>query len=221
MELPPISPAGSERQGGMPASAGAITQDTFLHLLIVQLQHQDPLNPLDNQEFIAQLATFNSLDQLIGVNAKLDAMRTEQLRLGRLEATALIGKEVRAQGNQLNLRSGEQVELGYSLAADAARVVVNITDREGTLVRTLELGAQGRGEQHVVWDGKDSRGNPLDSGLYTFEVDAFDINGGSVAVTTVIQGVVTGVDMTGSEPLLAVGELKVPVSAVMGVQAQG
>ncbi|MCS6924365.1 MAG: flagellar hook assembly protein FlgD [Candidatus Binatia bacterium] len=220
MELQSISPAGSGQQGGMTAAAGAITQDAFLHLLIVQLQNQDPLNPLDNQEFIAQLATFNSLDQLIGINAKLDTLRTEQLRLGQLEATALIGKEIRAQGNQLDLGRGEEVELRYRLAADVARVVINITDSEGTLVRTLELGAQTSGEQRVVWDGKDNMGNPLDSGMYTFEVNAFDINGGSVAGTTFLQGVVTGVDMTGSEPILTIGDLQVPVSAVMGVQAR-
>lgn len=221
MELQAISPAGSGQQGGMPASAGAITQDAFLHLLIVQLQNQDPLNPVENQEFIAQLATFNSLDQLININAKLDTMQAEQRRLGQLEATALIGKEVRAQGNRLSLTNEEEVEFRYSLAADVTRVVINITDSEGTLVRTLELGAQGSGEQRVVWDGKDSSGNPVDPGLYTFEVNAFDVNGRSVAVTTFIQGVVTGVDMTGGEPILTIGDLKVPVRAVMEVRTQG
>lgn len=218
MEVQPVSQEISSGQGGVTASAGAVTQDAFLKLLIVQLQNQDPLNPLDNQEFIAQLATFNSLDQLIGINGKLDGIQVEQLRLSQLEATSLIGKEVTAKGNSVSLGEGGEAEMPYSLAADATRVVVNITDSEGNLVRTLEVGSQSAGEQTVVWDGKDSAGNPMDPGVYTFEVNAFDVSGNEVGVTTLIQGVVTGVNLAGTEPLLEIGDLKVPLSAVTSVQ---
>jgi len=218
MEVRSVGQEVAAGQSRIATSAGAITQDAFLQLLIVQLQNQDPLNPLDNQEFIAQLATFNSLDQLIRINEKLDAIQAEQLRLGQLEATFLIGKEIRAQGNRVSLQEGQQAELHYGLAADATRVVVNIMDSEGSLVRTLEVGSQGGGEQTVRWDGKDNKGKPLSAGIYTFEVNAFDVNGNKVEVTTFIQGVVTGVSLTGTEPLLAIGDLEVPVSAVSRVQ---
>ncbi len=218
MEVRPVGQEVAAGQSRIATSAGAITQDAFLQLLIVQLQNQDPLNPLDNQEFIAQLATFNSLDQLIRINEKLDSIQAEQLRLGQLEATFLIGKEIRARGNRVSLQEGQQAELHYDLATDATRVVVNIMDSEGSLVRTLEVGSQSGGKQTVRWDGKDNKGKPLSAGIYTFEVNAFDVNGNKVEVTTFIQGVVTGVSLTGTEPLLAIGDLEVPVSAVSGVQ---
>ena len=218
MEVQPVSQEVSSGQSGVTASAGVVTQDAFLKLLIVQLQNQDPLDPLDNQEFIEQLATFNSLDQLISINGKLDTMQAEQLQLSQLAATSLIGKEVSAKGNSVSLSGGGGAEIHYSLAADATRVVVNITDSDGNLVRTLEVGGQSAGEQAVMWDGKDDAGNPLDPGVYTFEVNAFDVSGNTVGVTTLIQGVVTGVNMVGTEPLLEIGDLEVPMSAVMSVQ---
>ncbi|MBI3303936.1 MAG: flagellar hook assembly protein FlgD [Deltaproteobacteria bacterium] len=194
-----------------------VTQDEFLKLLTTQLQHQDPLNPMDNQEFTAQLATFNSLDQLININDKLDAMKAEQLALSRLQATFLIGKEVSARGNSVSLGEGGKATMPYTLAAEATRVVVNIKDGEGNLVRTVEVGDQKAGEQTVEWDGKDSTGKSREPGVYTFEVNAFDASGKTVAATTSVRGVVTGVDMAGSEPLLLVGSLKVPMSAVTSV----
>ncbi len=218
MEIQPVSQEVSSEQSGASLSGGAVTQDAFLQLLIVQLQNQDPLNPLENQEFIAQLATFNSLDQLISINGKLDAMQAEQLLLSQLGATSLIGKEVITAGNSVSLSEGGEAEIHYSLAAEATRVVVNITDSDGNLVRTLEVGGQGAGEQTVAWDGKDSEGNSLDPGVYTFEVNAFDVSGNGVGVTTQIQGVVTGVNTVGVEPVLEIGDLEVPMSAVISVQ---
>jgi flagellar basal-body rod modification protein FlgD len=100
MEIQPSSPQPvSPEQSGATNSKSTVTQDEFLMLLTTQLQYQDPLNPMDNTEFTAQLATFNSLDQLISINAKLDAVAAGQVALSQVQATAFIGKEVGAQGN--------------------------------------------------------------------------------------------------------------------------
>src|SRR5690349_16146184 len=101
-----------------PAIKG-LSQDDFLKLLLTQLQAQDPLKPLDNQEFASQLATFNSLDQLININKKLDTFQNQQTQLSQLEATALIGKEVSAKGDSVNLEAGQSPELHYTLDANA------------------------------------------------------------------------------------------------------
>jgi flagellar basal-body rod modification protein FlgD len=206
--------------GGPSTSTTAIkglSQDDFLKLLLTQLQAQDPLKPLDNQEFAAQLATFNSLDQLIGINKKLEATQGQQLQLSQLEATTLIGKEVSAKGNNVSLSEGKAATLHYALDANAGRVVVNIKDNTGNLVRALEVGSQKAGKQSVIWDGKDTAGKPLGSGTYTFEVKALDESGNKVGTSTFIRGLVTGVDMAGSEPQLEVGGVEIPVSAVISV----
>jgi len=195
-----------------------MSQDDFLKLLITQLQAQDPLKPLDNQEFASQLATFNSLDQLIGINKKLEAAQGQQQQLSQLEATALLGKEVQANGDSVGLTAGQGADLHYTLDANAGRVVVNIKDNAGTLVRALEVGGQQAGKQSVTWDGKDTGGTPLGSGTYTFEVTAMDGSGNKVGTSTSIQGLVTGVNLAGSEPQLEVGGVEIPVSAVTSVQ---
>ena len=192
-------------------------QGAFLKLLLAQLRQQDPLDPLDNQEFVAQLATFNSLDQLVGINSKLEGLQADQAMLGRIEATSMIGREVVSGGDQVALRRGEEATLHYALARDAVRVVVNITDGSGELVRVLDLGGQGAGDQTAPWDGKDGLGQELEPGIYTFEVNAFDAAGQQVQAATKVRGRVSGVNVEGGEPVLDLGGLAVPLSAVIAV----
>ena len=212
----------STSTGSQSSSSTAIkglSQDDFLKLLLTQLQAQDPLKPLDNQEFAAQLATFNSLDQLININKKLDAFQGQQTQLSQLEATALIGKEVSAEGDSVGLEAGQSTELHYALEANAARVVVNIKGNTGNLVRALEVGGQQAGDHTVTWDGKDTAGKSLEAGTYTFEVAAVDANKNKVGASTFVQGLVTGMSLVGSEPQLEVNGTQIPVSAVTSVHA--
>jgi flagellar basal-body rod modification protein FlgD len=206
------------QQSGTTQLAGkSMGRDDFLKLLIAQLQNQDPLKPLDNQEFAAQLATFNSLDQLIGINQKLDGMQSQQGILGQLGAVSLIGKEIVADGNQISLTAGTPAAANYALAANAARVVISITDSNGNLVRTIETGSQAAGEQSVLWDGRDNAGKTVPAGAYSIAVNALDAAGNRVAASTRSRGVVTGVSLGGSELLLEIGAIKIPLSAVKGI----
>jgi flagellar basal-body rod modification protein FlgD len=192
-------------------------RDDFLKLLIAQLQNQDPLHPLDNQEFAAQLATFNSLDQLIGINQKLDGMQSQQQMLGQLSAASMIGKQIVADGNQVYLAQGAQATIPYALDAAAARVVIGITDGQGNLVRTLAAGNQQAGEQTALWDGKDATGKTLPAGAYSIQVNALDAAGKRIGATTRTRGIVTGIDLNGGDLLLEIGAVKVPLSAVKGI----
>jgi flagellar basal-body rod modification protein FlgD len=204
-----------------PTAIRGLSQDDFLKLLLTQLQSQDPLKPLDNQEFAAQLATFNSLDQLININKKLEASQGQQKLLDQLGSTALIGKEVRATGDRIQLTAEQEAMLNYTLDANASRVVVNITDRDGNLVRALEVGSQTTGQQTVSWDGKDTSGARVAPGQYTFAVAAIDSSNKKIGVTTFLHGIVTGVNMAGSEPQLEINGMEIPVSAVVSVRDAG
>lgn len=218
MEIQSIQPTASQQEANKPSAVKGITRDDFLKLLIVQLQNQDPMKPLDNQEFAAQLATFNSLEQLMGINEKLKTLESKQLVLNQLGATSLIGKEIITYGNKLSLKEGSETPVRYELSADSTRVVVNLFDVNGELVRVLELGSQKAGEQTTNWDGRDRLGRPLPTGIYGFEINAFDAAGKKVAATGRVQGLVTGVNLEGSEPLLEIGDLRVPVSVVTGIR---
>jgi flagellar basal-body rod modification protein FlgD len=217
MEIAGINASGQSEANKLPTKQ-QITRDDFLKLLISQLQNQDPLKPLDNQEFASQLATFNSLEQLIGVNEKLEALQNKLFQSNQFSATALIGKQITTDGNQISLAQGEGSTFRYQLSSDSARVTVDIYNAQGGLVRTLELGSQKSGDQSVQWDGKDNSGKILPGGIYNFQITALDALGKKITTTSRVQDVVTGVSLDGTEPLLELGNLKVPLNAVTAVR---
>ena len=153
-----------------------------------------------------------------GARELLFPRRCLEAALANLQTTMLIGREVTAEGSRLSLDSAGASPIYYSLQTHATRVVVNITDLDGSLVRTLELGAQEGGEQTVSWDGTDSAGLSVPLGVYDFEVNPFDVAGEEVGVQTRIQGIVTGVSLTDGDPIVTVGGLELPVSAVTRVR---
>src|ERR1043166_4244884 len=131
------------------------TKDDLLKLLIAQLQNQDPLQPMENQQFSVQLATFNSLEQLIDINKSLGALQSTQTQTNQFNATSLIGKEIDSSGNSLSLQTGGSTSVNYQLTGNATKVVINIMDSNGSLVRQLQFGVQKAGDQQISWDGKE------------------------------------------------------------------
>jgi len=204
-----------------PFADKTVSQDDFLKLLITQLQNQDPLKPMDNQEFAAQLAQFNSLGQLIEINDKLGGLQNGQGSLSQYNAASLIGKEISSAGNKINLSAESSTTIGYQLGAHAARVIVGVFNGTGELVRRIDAGAQSSGHRSVLWDGKDSAGQALPSGVYGFEIEAVDGIGRTVSASGKVQGLVTGVRLDGAEPVLEIGSLEVALSGVTAVRAPG
>jgi flagellar basal-body rod modification protein FlgD len=218
MDLQNVSRTTSQSPAPLPKPHGQITRDDFLKLLIAQLQNQDPLSPMDNQEFAVQLATFNSLEQLIGVNEKLDSLQSKQLLASQLNSAALLGKQVISEGKQITLAAENDATVRYQLSANAAKVVINIEDSRGDLVRQLNVGSQTAGDQLLRWDGKDKTGNRAPAGVYTVSLNAFDAAGKKVEAKTLIQGPVTGISLDGGSAVLELGQLKIPMSAVIGIR---
>jgi len=175
-------------------SSTTMGQEDFLKLLTTQLQYQNPLDPQDPSEFVAQLAQFSSLEQLINVNTKLDdfatTVQTLQNSQNVAQGVSLLGKTVKAQGNVFPVTSGDSGELSYILGADASQVTVSVYNSSGTLVRTLDMGSQSSGECQVSWDGKDANGNQVADGTYSYTVSAVDASGATVSAATLVSGVV-------------------------------
>jgi flagellar basal-body rod modification protein FlgD len=219
MAIQNIAATSSQSTAAKSLTDKTVTQDDFLKLLIAQLQNQDPLQPMDNQEFAAQLAQFNSLGQLIEINDKLGVLQNGQGAMGQYNAASLIGKEISSTGNKVNLSSGSPAAIGYQLGANAARVVIRVFNGAGELVRQIDAGTRGSGDQSVVWDGKDSSGKALGAGVYGFEINAVDGVGKKVQASGKVQGIVTGVRLDGAEPVLEVGGLEIPLSGVTAVRS--
>ena len=168
--------------------ANAMGKEDFLNLLLQQLSHQDPLNPMDSTEFTVQLAQFSSLEELSNINSTLNDVLSFQESMQNASVAELIGKTVRVEGNTSYLT--DRAEFNYELAGDASSVEISIYDTTGRLVRTEDIASQGAGAQRYVWDGKDNNGNPMSEGYYTFEVNAKDLSGTPVPVLSTASGTV-------------------------------
>lgn len=193
--------------------------DTFLQLLTTQLRHQNPLDPLNTNEFTQQLVQFTSVEQQLKTNEFLEAMVTGARSSASTQAVSYIGKEISSSGSTAELKDG-RASFHFLLEDAAAQVTVTIRDTSGNTVYT-ESGALPAGEGEFVWDGMGSDGTRKPDGPYSITLDARNQDGGYVPVTTKLQGLVTGVDLTGSEPILLVGSSRINLSTVLSVVLPG
>jgi len=169
-------------------------KEDFLKLLTTQLQYQDPLSPADPKDFVAQLSQFSSLEQLINLNTTMGNLSTSfqtlQSSQQMSQGLSLLGKTVQAQGNIFTVSSGTPGELSSVLGGAASKVTVSIADSSGKVVRTLDLGSKPSGACDISWDGKDSNGNKVADGTYSFSVNAVDSKGAAVTTATLVSGTV-------------------------------
>lgn len=193
----------------------AETFDTFLTLLTTQLQHQDPLNPMDTNEFTSQLVEFTGVEQAMATNKKLDQLINLQTDMQLNDAVGYIDKRVGADGIILMLQDGQST-VTYDLGANASKVNILIIDEKGNTVRTID-GGTGVGHHEITWDGLDDKGKQLDDGLYGFLVTAIDPDKKPVPLVQGTVGKVTGVKMVNGVVTLEVGELEIPLSDVLAI----
>jgi flagellar basal-body rod modification protein FlgD len=196
-------------------------RNDFLKLLVAQLKNQDPLNPQDNTQFVAQLAQFSSLEQAMSMNSKLDLLATQNQGLQNTEITALVGKVASVKGSLVTSQgSGVAVPLSFTLNNASASTKVVISDQSGRVVRTLDLGARGAGLVRLNWDGRDDSGGVQPAGVYAISVQAKTEDGGSVSVLQQTSGVVKSVSFDKGFPELTLDNgIQVPVSDLLRVDS--
>jgi flagellar basal-body rod modification protein FlgD len=192
-------------------------RDQFLALLVAQLQHQDPLNPLDGTDFTAQLAQFSNLEQLFAANESLTGIQEALGVQGNGDVLDYIGKTVKATGNTIFVNDGRMESGSYSLE-DSADVTVSIYDSNGMEARRLYPGRQDSGEHELSWDGRDSAGYVVEDGIYTFEIEARDEGGFIVPCSVYLTGEVTGVTYESDFPYLMIGDKLVTPSNIIEVK---
>lgn len=202
---------------GYGVGKGLLAKDDFMKLLVTQLEHQDPLNPMENTEFVAQLAQFSTLEGITNVEKGIEKMTNYMLSMNNSYLTGLIGKGIKSQGNTVLFDGDNSKEIGYILAGDAEKVSVAIYDERGKEVRRIEEGSKTKGSNAVLWDGKDSSGKTLPKGVYTVSVNAVGYGGSSVGASTVLTGRVEGVVFEDKVPYLLADGRKVTMDGVLEV----
>lgn len=190
-----------------------------MKLLMTQLTHQDPLKPMDHEQFSAQLAQFSSLEQLTNIGQGIQGLRTGQGDEAKLQALSMIGKSVRAPGNEVQLVEGQSVAIRHSFGPEVTPTKASIYDSNGKLVREMSI-PKGKGSD-ITWDGKNTDGGQLPAGKYTFRVTGTGKNGDAQDAGAEVTGKVTGMEMDGQVPTLIVqtpsGQTKVDLAKIKHV----
>lgn len=190
--------------------------ETFLTLLTAQLKNQDPLSPMESNEFTSQLTQMTGVEQQLLTNDLLTSLLSAQQSGGMTAATAYIGKDVTAVWSAAKLDEGKAT-WAYELGANATDATLQVLDGTGKVVWTGKAPTLTTGTHDFVWDGKTTAGGQLpDGGVYTLKLAA--TNGASTIASQVLtRGEVTGVEMYEGQPFLTVGGSIVPLSTVIAV----
>jgi len=186
----------------------------FLKLLTTQLQHQDPLSPLDANQFTQELVQFSSVEQQIQTNDSLKTLISLQQNAQLTSALAFLGHTVTVNGSVAQLTNGTA---GWSYNAGKPGVAaINISDSTGKLVYSTKQPIDA-GQQTFTWDGTTTNGNRLTSGTFSISITATDANGQPISVATQTQGKVSGVDVSVSPPALIVNGQSYPLSQILEI----
>lgn len=198
-------------------------KDDFLRLFVTRLANQDPLSPMQDEQFIAQMAQFTQLEQLQNMNANLQQALNSDLVLAQTinntMATSLIGRTVRVQSNSVVLTERGDADISYELEQPAKSITIEITNSDGSLIRALRDDGVSAGPNQINWDGRDANGNTVAPGQYNLKVLAEDAEGNAVTVHAFFNGTVDGVRYVDGAGMLTVGSILIPLSDVLEIHS--
>jgi flagellar basal-body rod modification protein FlgD len=191
------------RTAASPTGTSVLGKDDFLRLLVTQLKYQDPMNPLDQNQFLAQTAQFTSLEQLQNISGGIETLGTLLAGNALADTAGLVGRTVRSASRDVAYE-GRPLTLSFSLDAPASSVTVDIRNAAGTVVRRIVTGATQPGTASVVWDGRDASGASVMAGTYTYTVSG--TGGGQPAA---VEGVISSLRVVDGLPVYRVGDASV------------
>ena len=191
--------------------------NSFLSLLTTQLQNQDPLDPLDTNQFTQQLVEFASVQQQVDMNTNMQTLISLQQTSEASSAMQMIGSNITLNASSSALTSSSPASWNLSSAGPATGNVT-ITNSSGTVVYTGTTSLNS-GSNAYTWNGTGNTGQTWPAGQYTIAVTATSASGQAVTVTPQVTGTVTGVDLTQNPPQLIVGGQDYAMSAVQGVNS--
>jgi flagellar basal-body rod modification protein FlgD len=193
--------------------------DTFLQLLTTQLQNQDPLDPLDTNQFTQQLVEFASVQQQIDTNTNMQTLISLQQASEATSAMQFLGSTVSVNSNTATLSSTTPATWNISSPSPATgTVTISNSNGQTAYTGTVSLNS---GSNTFSWNGQGNNGVTWPAGTYTLAVNATGANGQAVTASSQVQGVVTGVNLSTSPPQLLIGGQSYPISAVQAINNSG
>jgi flagellar basal-body rod modification protein FlgD len=215
-------PASSSSSGSSASAANALASSqiagnfqSFLTLLTTQLQNQNPLDPLDTNQFTQQLVEFAGVQQQLNTNDSLATLVSLQQTAQSTQALGFVGKTAVVNGSTAALTNSTAT---WELSIPTNSTVnITIASSNGQTVFSGSYAVTAGNNQPFVWNGQGSDGTQLPDGNYTMTATAKDSSNNTVAVTTQVQGVVSSVDLTQSPPLLTIGGQTYTVSQIQSI----
>ena len=189
--------------------------DTFLTLLTTQLQNQDPMNPMDSNQFTQELVEFSGVEQQINTNTNLQSLISLTQANAGSAAVTYLGKTVTVTNGDAALQNGG-ADWSYALGASSASTALSVTNSSGQVVYST-TGETASGQHDFSWDGTDNNGNQEPDGVYQLTVTALAGDGSAVQSAVASKGVVDEVNLTTGTPLLMVGPMAVPISQASAI----
>lgn len=179
------------------AAQKTMGQDDFLKLMLTQLKNQDPIKPMDNGEFLGQMAQFSTVSGIEKLQSSFAALSSSLQSDQALQAAALVGRTALVPAGAARIAAGESVEGAVELPSSAVDVTVVITDAAGEVVRQIDLGTRPAGFAEFAWDGLDAGGAPAPAGSYAISARA-RIAGRTESASTFVAAHVDSVTLGGS-----------------------
>ncbi len=196
------------------SNSTTLNQSDFLKLMTAQMQNQDPFNPVDNTQMVAQMAQFSSLAGISEMSTTMKSIADKLNVTSASDAMAYVGKTVLTAGDTAYGRTSGGLAGGIELGAAASNVNVTITDANGGVLKTMSLGSADKGTVNYDWDGKTATGEDSGTGPFKVIVNAQN-NGTTVASQNLVWAPVQSVSTTTGAAILTLPGLgEVPVTAV-------
>jgi flagellar basal-body rod modification protein FlgD len=222
-----ISPVATDASGKPKATGSLQTlgKNDFLNLLVTKLQNQDPLNPSKDEEFVAQLAQFSTLEQMSNISEGISTSNQwdflQMQSLNNVMASGLIGKDVRAEYSGVAFDGENPAKISFTLPDDAKSMTFVIRDSGGNVVARLSEEDLTKGVNTVTWDGKATNGNRVPEGYYTIEASALDHSDQPIAAKLSVIGTVTGVVYRDGAAYIKLGDIEIPLGDIRSVAEKG
>jgi flagellar basal-body rod modification protein FlgD len=221
------TPSTSKSSSGTDTSKESLTsttslgKDDFLKLLLAQMQNQDPLNPADETQFVAELAQFSSLEQMSEMNTNLDNLVTSNAAttdsINKAMTVNYMGKTINAEVSDIVFDGSSSVDLNFNVDTAFTSGTLKISNSDGDVIRTINLNSTEAGYTTVAWDGKTNAGKTAAEGNYTYTITAKDSSGTAVTCTPMFAGVVEGISYKDGDTYLYAGGVLVPLDKVTNV----
>jgi flagellar basal-body rod modification protein FlgD len=191
--------------------------DNFLKLLTTQLRHQDPTNPMDSKEFTNQLVSFSQLEQQIQTNQNLGNLLQTNQASAVNAATNFIRRSVNYEGDKFSYEGEPTLDFSYLIKETALESRISILNEAGQVVFST-AGSPAAGEHAFAWDGKDSNGQPVPNGIYTFQVGARGTEDRAIQTSALVPARINGIEVVDGTVYLSANNLLIGIDSVLSVK---